>query len=223
MKKLTLLLLLTTSILFSQETIEKKLGDYTTLKIFSGLRVELIKSDEAKVVITGKKADQVSVKNKNGVLKFSINFLEGITYEDVKVELFYTTPIAILDANEGSYIGSEEKIKQQHLEIKVQEGGQINLPIEIKYLTIKTVSGGIVDLVGSAQIQTIEASSGGLYHGSNLVTEQTTSTSSSGSVVRVNVTEMLDAKVNLGGTIYYTGNPSALKTKKVLGGKIEQN
>lgn len=223
MKKLTLLLILTTSLLFSQKTIETKLGDYTTLKIFSGLRVELIKSDESKVIISGDKSEQVSIKNKNGILKFSLKFPDAYNYEDVKIALFYNSPIAILDANEGSSIISEEKIQQQHLEVKVQEGAQINLTVEIKYLTVKTVSGGVVDLVGSAQNQTIEANTGGLYHGSNLVTKQTTTTSSSASIVRVNVTEMLDAKVNLGGIIYYSGDPEEIKTKKVMGGKIEQN
>lgn len=222
MKKLILILLLASSIAFSQNSIVTKLGDFQSLKIFSGLKVELHSSDVSKVVISGKKADHVSVKNKNGLLKLSLKFPESLTYEDVKIDLYYSTPIAILDVNEGGLIVSEEEIQQQHLEVKVQEGAHINLQVKIKYLTIKAVSGGIVDLVGSAQNQTVDANTGGLYHGSNLVTKQTIATSASGAVVRVNATEMLDAKANLGGTIYYKGNPEELKTKKVLGGKIKQ-
>lgn len=221
MKKLVLLLLLLSSVVYSQNSIVTNLGDFTSLKVFSGLKVELIRSDVSKIVVSGKKADQVSIKNKNGLLKLSLKFTDGFTYDDVKIELFYSAPIAILDANEGSYIISEEKVQQQHLEVKVQEGAQIDLQIKTKYLTIKTVSGGGIDLSGSTQNQTIDANSGGIYDGFYLESKQTTVTSSSGAIANVNVKEMLDANVNLGGTIYYKGNPEELKTKKVLGGKIK--
>ena len=41
MKKLTLLLLFSCAILFAQETVVTKLGDFTTLKVFSGLKIKL--------------------------------------------------------------------------------------------------------------------------------------------------------------------------------------
>lgn len=222
MKHLTLLLLLTTSLLFSQETIETKLGDFTSLKVFSGLKVELIKANETKVVVTGTKANQVSVKNKNGTLKLSLKLIEGFKYDDVTIKLYYQNNIATLDANEGSHIFSNEIIKQQHLELKTQEGARIETSLAIKYLTIKCVSGGIIDIEGSVQNQKIEANTGGIYEGFEVESIQTTVVSSAGAVVEVTVSEMLDAKVNFGGTIYYRGNPEALKTKKVIGGKIEQ-
>lgn len=222
MKKITLLLLLTTSFIFSQEKIETKLGDFTDLKVFSGLEVELIKGTETKVVVTGTKANQVSVKNKNGILKFSLKFPEGFKYDDVTIKLYYQDNIAILDANEGAHIFSNETIKQQHLELKTQEGAHIDAILNVKYLTVKTVSGGIVDVSGTVQNQKIEANTGGIYEGFEVESIQTTAVSSAGAVVEVTVSEMLDAKVNFGGTIYYKGNPEALKTKKVIGGKIQQ-
>ncbi|MFD1292914.1 head GIN domain-containing protein [Lutibacter holmesii] len=220
MKKLALLLLFTSALAFGQETIETNLGDFNTLKIFSGLKVELIKSDVSKVVITGSKASQVSIKNKNGILKFSIKFIEGFKYDDVAIKLYYTN-IPTLDANEGSHIFSNEVIKQQHLELKTQEGATINAALDVKYLTVKTVSGGIIEVSGTVDNQTIEGNTGGIYEGFEVESTHTTAVSSAGSVVEVNVSEMLDAKVNFGGTIYYKGNPEELKTKKVIGGKIE--
>jgi hypothetical protein len=222
MKKLTLLLLLTTSLLFSQEKIETKLGDFNTLKVFSGLKVELIKADETKVIVTGTKADQVSVKNKNGILKLSLKLIEGFKYDDVTIKLYYQNDIATLDANEGSHIFSNEIIKQQHLELKTQEGARIETLLAIKYLTVKCVTGGIIDVEGTVQNQTIEANTGGIFEGFEVESIQTTVVSSAGAVVEVTVSEVLDAKVNFGGTIYYKGSPEVLKTKKVIGGKIQQ-
>jgi hypothetical protein len=222
MKKLTLLLLLfSCSILFSQETIVTKLGDFTTLKVFSGLKIELQKAVISKVEISGSKADQVSIKNKNGTLKISLKLLEGFNYDDVNIVLYYSNPMDVIDANEGSYITSDNMLKQQHLELRVQEGAQIKLNLNIKYLTVKTVSGGIIDVAGTTQNQTIEATTGGIYKAFDLESVQARISSSSGAKADVYVTEMLDAKVNFGGSIYYKGNPEELLTKKVIGGTIK--
>jgi len=222
MKKITLLLLLTCSVAFSQKTQVTKLGDFSTLKVYSGLKVELIKGEVSKVEISGPKSDQVSIKNKNGTLKISLKFPDGFKDDDVILVLHYSKAIDIIDANEGSLIFSNQLIKQQHLELKVQEGARIESEIQTKYLTIKTVSGGIVNVNGSTQNQSIEANTGGIYKGYDLESIETNVVSSSGAVVRVFVNEMLDAKVNFGGTILYKGNPEELKTNKVLGGKIKK-
>lgn len=222
MKKLIVVVLLfTTSFLFSQESIVTKLGDFTTLKVFSGLDVELISSDEAKVIITGSKADQVSVKNKNGILKFSLKYTDGFKKGDVAIQVYYLNKIDVLDANEGSHIYSNKVLNQQHLELKTQEGADIDVDIDVKYLTVKSVSGGIVDVSGITQNQTVDVNTGGIYQGYDLESKQATVTCSAGGIIKVNVSEMLDATVNFGGTIYYKGNPEELKTKKVIGGKIE--
>lgn len=222
MKKIALLLLLTCSVAFSQKTQVTKLGDFSTLKVYSGLKIELVKSEISKIEISGSKADQVSIKNKNGTLKVSLKFPDGFSYEDIKIVLHYHKAIDIIDANEGSLIFSNQLIKQQNLELKVQEGARIESEIQTKYLTIKTVSGGIINIHGSTQNQTIEANTGGIYKGYDLKSTSTTATSSSGAVVKVSVIEMLDANVNLGGTILYKGNPEELKTNKIMGGKIKK-
>lgn len=222
MKKLTLILLLTSSIVFSQESIVTKLGDFTGLKVFSGLEVELIKSNEAKVVITGSKANQVSVKNKNGTLKFSLKYTDSFKKGDVAIQVYYLNKIDILDSNEGAYIYSEEVLNQQHLELKSQEGARINVAVDVKYLTIKSVTGGFIEVSGTTQNQIIDANTGGIYKSFDLESKQATATASAGGNIDVNVSEILNATVNFGGSIYYKGAPEELKTKKVVGGTIKQ-
>ena len=221
MKKLALLLTLTCSIVFAQEPITKKLGDFNTLKVYNGLTVELVKSSKSKIEISGKKADDVSIKNSNGILKIRLKFPEGITSEDVKIKLHYSSVINVLDANEGAKIYSERVIKQQHLEVKVQEGGFINMPINTKYLVAKSVTGGAISLTGSTQNQTIEATTGGIYEAFDMQSKQAIVTAASGARVEVKISEVLDAKVRFGGTIFYKGTPEVLKTKKIIGGTIK--
>ena len=221
MKKLALLLTLSCSILFAQEPITKKLGDFNTLKVFNGLTVEIQKSTESKIEITGSKSDDVSVKNSNGILKIRLKFPEGFTAEDLKITLYYTSNIDILDANEGAKISSKETINQQHLEVKAQEGAIIKLPVETKHLVVKTVSGGIITLTGATQNQTIEATTGAIYNAFELQSKQAVVTAASGARVEVKTNEILDAKVRFGGSIFYKGIPEVLKTKKIIGGTIK--
>lgn len=220
MKTLTLVLVLSCSILFAQETISKKIGDFNTLKVYNGLTVKLQKSNKSKIEITGSKSDDVSIKNSNGILKIRLKFPEGFTSGDLKIMLYYANNIDILDANEGATISSKETFKQQHIEVKVQEGAKIKLDIDTKHLVVKSVSGGIIKLEGVAQNQTIEATTGGIYEAFNVQSKQAVVTAASGARVEVNITEVLDAKVRFGGTIYYKGTPEVLKTKIIIGGTI---
>jgi len=221
MKKLTLLLVLVGSIAFAQEPITKNLGDFNTLKVFNGLTVKLQKAEKPTIVITGSKADDVSVKNSNGILKIKLKFPDSFTADDVTITINYSKNIAVIDANEGATILAETPINQQQLEVKVQEGATIKVPVEVKYLTVKVVSGGKIKLNGATQNQNIEATTGGIYKGYNLLSKQTTALAASGAIIEVKTSEVLDAKVRFGGTIFYKGTPEVLKTKKIIGGTIK--
>ena len=221
MKKLALLLTLSCSILFAQEPITKKLGDFNTLKVYNGLTVEVQKSKTSKIEISGPKSEDVTVKNSNGILKIRLKFPESFVAEDAKIILYYNSNIDVFDANEGGKIFSEEIVNQQHIEVKVQEGAIIEMPIETKHLVVKAVSGGFIELSGFTQNQTIEATTGATYKAFDVQSKQAIVTAASGARAEVKTSEVLDAKVRFGGTIFYKGTPEVLKTKKIIGGTIK--
>jgi len=220
-KLLTLVSLFTIFSIYSQDTIKKAVGDFTTLKVYNGIDVELIKSDKQEIVITGEKAQKVNVKTTRNILKLYLPFPESLANGKVKIILYYSKDIDIIDANEGASITAKE-FKQSKVEIKTQEMAFINMALEVQYLTIKAVTGGAIKLTGSTKNQTIEVNNSGVYRGYNLKVENTTYIRASlGGKGEVNSGETLDAKVSFGGTIFYKGTPEVLKTKKVLGGIIE--
>ena len=221
MKKLTLLLILFSATLFAQEPIITKLGDFNTVKVFNGLTVELKKASSSKIEISGSQAEDVSIINSDEVLKIRLKFPESFIAEDVKIVLYYAHDIAILDANEGASIISDEIIKQQHLEVRTQEGAKIKLNINTKYLSVKSVSGGIISLIGVTESQTVEAATGSIYSSYGLQSKQAVVTSASGANVEVKASELLDANVRFGGSILYKGKPEVLKTKITIGGTIK--
>lgn len=205
----------------AQTTITKSLGEFSTIKVYNGIDVELIKSTENKITVTGEKAEKVTIKNKNNTLKISLKFPETTADGKVKVKLNYATLLKIIDANEGATI-TGKGIKQTQIEIKAQEGAFINMVVDVKHLKVKSSSGAVIKLSGTTKNQNVNADLGGMYHGYKLmVSDLNHVRAGSGSKVEVQAGETLDAKVSFGGSIFYKGKPEVFKNKKVIGGVIE--
>jgi hypothetical protein len=223
MKKVLLLIaILGSNLIFSQTTITKQLGEFEKLKVYNGIELELIKSDEQKLEITGEKAEKVKVKNNNGVLKLTLKFPDLSADGKVNIKLYYNQEIKVIDGNEGSTITGKE-IEQTQLEVKSQERAFINLVVKTKHLKVKSSSGGIIKLTGSSKNQDIDVDLYGIYHGYGLeVTDNTSIRAGSGAKAEVNAGETLNAKVSFGGSIFYKGNPEVIKDIKVAGGIIKQ-
>ena len=69
----TVLILVYAVTTMAQNSIEKTVGEFTELKVFDLIEVEMIKSNENKVTISGKNNKEVVVNNKNGKLKIKMN------------------------------------------------------------------------------------------------------------------------------------------------------
>ena len=220
MKKSIIFLFFLSNIIFSQEEITKNLGDFHELKTYRGLNIELVKSDEAKIVIGGKRADQVVVKNVDGVLKITLKVPDSFSNKDIIITIYVRDDIDIIDANEGSIISSNDTIKQEKIELKSQEAGKIILNVETNQLVIKVISAGKVILEGSTEDQTIVSNTGGFYDGENISATNTYIKASSGGLGTVNGIKLVDANAKLGSTITVLGKPEELKIKESFGGYV---
>lgn len=223
MKKVFLIsAFLITQIITSQTTIIREVGDFTELKVYNGIEVEIIKSEEQKVEITGEKAEKVKIKNSNGKLKMSLKFPDLSADGKVLIKLYHKNNIQIIDGNEGATITGKD-IDQTHLEVKSQERAFINLVIKTKHLKVKSSSGGIIKLTGESKNQDVDCDLYGVYEGFGLkVSELSELRVGSGAKAEINAGETLKAKVTFGGSIFYKGNPEVIKDKKVAGGIIKQ-
>lgn len=227
MKKIIFICALMINLSFlAQSTVSKNLGDFSTLKVYNGIELELIKSKESKIEITGQKSEKVKIKNVNNTLKISLPFSikpeNNAANGEVLVKLYYSKDIDTIDANEGATITGKQ-ITQDHIEVKSQERAFINLVVKVKHLEVKTSSGGIVKLSGTTKNQTVDVDLYGIYHGFNLkATANSTVKAGTGAKAEILAGETLNAKVSFGGSIFYKGNPEVLKDKKVIGGIIEK-
>lgn len=220
MKHLVYILFLVTSISFAQSRISKNVGDFNQIKVFSGLQVKLIKSNTNKVEIKGNKSEEVVVKNVNGLLKLSVKVPSVFEAEDVLIRVYYTSNLSMIDVNEGAIITSNDKIKQDFLELKVQEGAQIEMILATKKLKLKSVTGGIISLAGKSTDLSATANTGGNIEAFDLEVKTANVISSTGSEIEVNVIDVLDAKAKLKGEVIYKTKPKTLYKKKSLGGIV---
>ncbi|WP_264552875.1 head GIN domain-containing protein [Flavobacterium sp. N2038] len=204
---------------FGQVT--KDLGDFDTVKVFDKLSVKLVASSENKIVIKGTREAEVEAVNKNGILKLRMPFPKLLSGNDLDITLYYKH-LELIDVNEGATVTSAEAVKATSFKVSAQEGGIIDVNLDVDKLKVSSVSGGSITLSGKAENQVASLGAGGYLLASKLNTSQTTVSVSAGGKADVNASTLVDAKVSAGGSIYIYGKPKQINQKTVFGGKIEE-
>ena len=217
-------LLIGVAVLFVQMTfaqVTKEVGDFDEVKVFDKLHVKLVASSDNKVVIKGARESEVEVVNKKGILKLRMPFPKLLSGDDLDITLYYKH-IELIDVNEGAMVSSKETVKATSFKVSAQEGGKINVDLDVDKLKVSSVSGGEITLTGKATNQDASLGAGGFLLASKLVTSQTTVSVSAGGKADVNASTLVEAKVSAGGSIYIYGKPKQINQKTVFGGKIEE-
>lgn len=222
MKQLILIVtILISGASIAQKQIEKSVGEFKELKVYDLIEVELVKSNENKVIITGTNNQYVVIINKNGTLKVKMNIGQSFDGNNTKVILHYTT-LDIIDVNEGAKVYSADVIKQFELTLKAQEGGSIQVPLDVSYTIVKAVTGGSIKTKGASKSQNVSLLTGGIYRGEDLDTDKTEVSINAAGEAHVKASKVVDAKIRAGGDVYVYGNPETLNENKALGGRIKR-
>jgi len=204
----------------AQSTIQKDVGDFNELKVFDLIEVNLIQSDENKVVIKGRNTESVRVMNKNGTLKLRMNLEERFNGAQTFVEVYFTN-IDVIDANEGAYIVSNTTIVQNTIELRSQEGGKIKVGLQVNHTRVKAVTGGIVQAAGQSTSQEISLNTGGIFEGRELLTDDTVVSITAAGEAEVYASEKVKVRVTAGGDVIIYGNPERVDKKRIAGGRIK--
>ncbi len=204
---------------FSQRTITKEVGEFDTLKVYDLMEVNLIQSNENKVVIKGEKTYEVLVINDDGKLKLRMETDTRFQGEDTYIEVYFTN-IKTIDANEGSEIVGNALIEQESIELKAQEGGKIKVGLDVNHTKIKAVTGGIVEASGLSKSQTIKLNTGGIFEGRELKTLETKIGVTAAGEAEVYASDKVEVSVTAGGDVDIFGNPKEVKEKKFAGGRV---
>lgn len=222
MKNFILILLIVfSSIANTQETIEKTVGEFSTVKVYDLINLKMIKSDENKVVISGKNKKDVEILNKNDKLKIRMKLEESYDGNDTVVVLHYTS-VDVIDANEGAKVEVKNVIEQYEIDLKTQEGAEITAELKTSYANMRAVTGGIINASGLSKNQDISIYTGGIFNGETFITEQTEVSINAGGEAYVHATEYVDVRIKAGGDVFIYGDPNQVDQNRVLGGRIKR-
>ncbi len=218
MKKLLAISGMLCSTLFFAQ-ISRSVGDFTLLKVYDRINVELIPSQESKVVISGDNDEFVETVNKNGELKIrtaTTKIMQGTTIE---VKVYYES-LTDIQGSQGSVITSSETLDSSLLNLTSNEGSKINLRINADKLNVKGNSGGEITVTGKANSQDIVMNSGAKFNGKNLDSRNATATVNAGGFAEIFADNSVETTTRAGGKIEVYGDPDNRNSKKVAGGKV---
>ncbi|MDP5077606.1 MAG: DUF2807 domain-containing protein [Nonlabens sp.] len=216
---ITAILLLVVSFTHAQTPIELTIPQFNTIKVYDLMTVNLVKSTENKIIITGRDAQDVEYVLKNDLLKVRMKTDKIFDGGNTFVHVYYTN-IDVIDGNEGAVITSNEMIEQPQLSIMVQEGARVKAGLKIDNLKLRAVSGGIIEASGTATYQEVVVNTGGIIENHKLVTDYTTVKVQAGGEVEVHATKSVDVNVRAGGDVIVTGSPEKVSKKTLFGGSI---
>ncbi len=196
------------------------LGEFINLKIYSGIEVKLIPSNENKLLISGEDRMDVVAKNKGQTLKIrhSLEHIFNPTF--TYVEIYHSEELDYISLYQGAKLKADSIYKQTSISLKIQEASEAELKFEGEKLTSIVNSGGKLFLSGKATTHHSSVSSGGSCEGETFETEQSKVNVTAGGLSYINATELVEAKVTAGGIIRIYGNPKKMVTNKSIGGQI---
>ena len=219
MKHILIIFLLGTLTSLGQSKIDRDLGDFSKVAVYDGINLELIKSEENKVEISGKNTSFVVVKNKNGDLKIRLNLERRFSGDRTKVKLYYKTLYNII-SHEGSNIFSKDTLKQVDLNIKANSGSTQNLIISLNTLNTVAATGANINLSGNVEYHDCSTSTGAEINAEKLTTTETYATSTTGGLIEVSATKELGANSKLGGVINVHEKTDKIVESISLGGVV---
>ncbi len=210
------------AVVAQDNTVTMLLDDFRELKGFDGLSIKLIKSTENKAVITGESTDKVAIVNNDGVLKVRMQIGKIFSGYKTFVAIYYKSKLVVIDVNEDAQIRSKDEMKQDILELKAQEGGEIRITAVVEQMLVKSVSGGVINATGSAEVQDVQINTGGVYEGKTFQTKFSTINVNAGSKAEVYASDYVKVSVKAGGEVLLYGNPAKVDEKTVFGGNIKR-
>lgn len=206
--------------LYAQESKTVKISPFLGVKLYSGIHIKLIPSDENKMIISGENIETVVFTLKKDVLKIKHSIDQLLNPSNTYIELFFTENLDLIHSYQGSTIESTARIETTSVSVKAHEGSKQTLTIFAEKINSNINSGATLSISGQTTSHDISILGGGIAEVENLLTEQTKVKVTAGGVAYINATELLEASVSVGGTVRIYGQPKKLIKKKLIGGTI---
>ncbi|MFK7947663.1 MAG: head GIN domain-containing protein [Saprospiraceae bacterium] len=239
MKKLIVLLLLTTSILSSCENFTQKeekegsgnvitqqseAGSFDAINVSDGLNVYVIMGEKENIEVQADDnlMEYIKTEVNSGTLSIYVDDNVNLDMDNVKINVT-AVELSQINASAGSDVVLQNTIKSELFSCDVSSAADVKLLIETENLSVNASSSGEVNIQGKADEVSLNASSAGEIDGEQLKAINCKAQASSGGNVDANVSGDLTAYASSGGKINYSGNPTIKEIETSSGGSVNKN
>jgi hypothetical protein len=214
------------TVLASNETENRKVKEFTEIKVSSGIDLYLKMGDteSVKIVADDDIIDEVITEVKDGTLRIYMKNNNWFNWGGNKTRKAYVTvkELNVLQASSGSDVRSENTLKGESLDVRASSGSDVEIDVFYKNVSLDTSSGSDARISGKTKTFKAEASSGSDIKAGDLESTICKVRASSGSDATVNVSDELYAKASSGADIKYYGNPGIRDTDESSGGDVRR-
>ena len=200
----------------------REAGQFTGLKVSSGIDVYLQQNDNESIVVEADENlhEYILTEARDGIL----HVYTDVNIREAKMKRVYVTmkKVTSLKTSSAGDIIGETPVKGTDIEISASSAGNIRLEVYAKKIEVNISSSGDVSLTGEAETLNADLSSAGDLEAFNLKVKNADVSVSSAGDARVNVSEKITAHASSAGDISYQGDPKYVDAHSSSAGGIHK-
>jgi hypothetical protein len=246
MKKLFVCgLMLTSAIVFSQETVTRNLSSFSKLSVGGSFEtfIEQGSNESVKIIAEGVSAEKIITEVKDNTLEIS---LERGEYHNIKIKIYLTykkldeinksgsgnltcssdfnVPGFTLEVSGSGNTIIHKSIKAQQVKLNKSGSGNVKLgSLETNDADLSLSGSGNIDIAdGRAKKQAVHISGSGSVGAYGVKSEECTASITGSGDIHISVSQLLEGRIAGSGSIIYQGN-AQLKEANIIGsGRISR-
>ena len=218
-------LILVSSVVIGMENQKKTLSSFKNLVVQGRISVILQEGTDYSADIKSSLSDEDLKKlsfNSKGD-EMIIKYI-GVNFKELDITITLTVPtVESIESNQGARVSmmSNMRIKAPKISLSAFAGGYISGKFDVESADVRVDQGGTINLVGTAKMFICTVTTGGEIDAVSFVASNCVAKVKMGGNITVQTKETLNATVFSGGTIRYKGNGIVTETIK-LGGTIQK-
>ena len=210
----------------AQKQEERSFSNFTVVDIRGDFEIIFEKGDKNQIKLTSTNIplDQVSTSQKGATLKIKRKLSLGEAFEDsgVKLHIIHNNELAILVIDGSSEVIVKDTINVNEAYLEMSGSGSFRATIQSKRLKLDSSGGTEWKLSGEVSTLMIKATGSSNVDALALSSDVAEVNAIGSADIKVKVNEDLNAKITGLGNIYYTGEPSSVRSKVTGTGKVKK-
>lgn len=227
---ITLILILFTSLAWSQTKETREVGDFDFIAMNISGKVYISQGNKNEVIIEAddRDMDKIRTEVRGGRLSISTRdngrwFKWGDGIEG-RVNIYITLKeLRGVSVSGSGDVISQNTIKTDDFEASISGSGDIEVELDARAVESRITGSGNIELKGSAQRARLGISGSGKYFAEELKVDDYNVTISGSGRAAINTNGELDVRISGSGSVYYSGNPTGVNTNVSGSGRVRRN